>query len=91
VDATTGIITTVAGGTNSGFAGDGGPATAALLNLPTGLAIDTTGNIFVADSGNHRIRRIDAGTGYISTVAGNGLASARSSGCAARICRPRST
>jgi hypothetical protein len=74
VDAITGIITTVAGGTNSGFAGDGGPATSALLNLPTGLAIDVTGNIFLADSGNNRIRRIDAGTGYISTVAGNGLA-----------------
>jgi len=74
VDAATGIITTVAGGTNSGFAGDGGPATGALLSLPAGLATDATGNIFIADSGNNRIRRIDVGTGYISTVAGNGVA-----------------
>jgi hypothetical protein len=61
VDAATGIITTIAGGLSGGFAGDGGPATAALLNLPIGLALDSAGNLFIADSGNNRVRRIDAG------------------------------
>lgn len=76
VDAVTGIITTVAGNPagGSGFAGDGGPATAALLNLPAGLAIDSAGDIFIADSGNNRIRRIDGTSGNITTVAGNGTA-----------------
>jgi streptogramin lyase len=74
VDAITGIITTIAGTASSGFAGDGGPANSALLNLPTGLGIDSAGDIFVADSGNNRIRRIDAISGVITTVAGNGAA-----------------
>jgi sugar lactone lactonase YvrE len=74
VDASTGIITTVAGGATSGFAGDGGPAASALLNTPVGLAIDSSGNIFIADLGNNRIRRIDYSSGIISTVAGNGVA-----------------
>lgn len=74
VDAITGIITSVAGAASSGFSGDGGPATSALLNVPVGLAIDASGDIFVADSSNCRIRRIDAITGVITTVAGNGTA-----------------
>jgi hypothetical protein len=74
VDAVTGIITTVAGNGNSGFGGDGGPATSAMLNVPAGLAIDASGNIYIADSGNNRIRRVDAVTGIITTVAGNGTA-----------------
>ena len=74
VDAITGIITTIAGTASSGFAGDGGPANSALLNLPTGLGIDSAGDIFIADSGNNRIRRIDAISGVITTVAGNGAA-----------------
>ncbi len=73
VDALTGIITSVAGGGSSGL-GDGGPATSALLNVPVGLAIDASGDIFLADSGNNRIRRVDAVTGIITTVAGNGTA-----------------
>ncbi len=74
VDATTGIITTVAGATTAGFSGDGGPATQALLNMPIGLALDSAGNLYVADAGNNRVRRVDAGSGIITTVAGNGSA-----------------
>ncbi|MDR4496277.1 MAG: hypothetical protein R3B74_18040 [Nitrospirales bacterium] len=55
-----------------GFSGDGGPATAAQLNVPHALVIDRSGNLFIADQGNFRIRRVDARTGIISTVVGNG-------------------
>ena len=74
VDAVTGIITTIAGTSSSGFAGDGGLAISALLNTPGGLALDGNGNIYVADFGNNRVRRIDAASGVITTVAGNGTA-----------------
>jgi sugar lactone lactonase YvrE len=72
VDAETGVITTVAGTVRKGFSGDGGPATSAELRFPFGVAVDGAGNLFIADSGNHRIRRVDAGTGIITTVAGTG-------------------
>jgi hypothetical protein len=72
VDAVTGIITTVAGNGSRGFSGDGGPATSAILNDPHAVALDADGNLFIADSSNHRIRRVDATTGIITTVAGNG-------------------
>ncbi len=72
VDAATSIITTVAGNGTTGYSGDGGPATSAELNGPVALAIDGTGNLFISDSTNHRIRRVDATTGKITTVAGNG-------------------
>ncbi|HLK66507.1 MAG TPA: IPT/TIG domain-containing protein [Bryobacteraceae bacterium] len=65
-----GIITTVAGTGTSGFSGDGGPATAAKLYAPHGVAVDTAGSLYIADFGNQRIRKVTAGT--ISTVAGNG-------------------
>jgi trimeric autotransporter adhesin len=67
-----GIITTFAGvfGSN-GYSGDSGPATAALLNTPEGLAFDSVGNLYFSDSGNNRIRKITP-AGIISTVAGNG-------------------
>ena len=74
VDAGTGTITTVAGNGTAGFSGDGGPATAAELNAPDGVALDGAGDLFIADLGNNRIRRVDAGTGTITTVAGNGTA-----------------
>jgi sugar lactone lactonase YvrE len=73
--STTGMITTVAGsggfgGYNSGgYAGDGGPAASALLNQPYGVAVDTSGNLFIADNLNCRIRKVSA-SGMISTVAG---------------------
>ena len=66
-----GVITTFAGTGNVGYGGDGGPATEAWLNYPVGLALDGAGNVFVADSRNHRIRRIDP-QGVITTFAGTG-------------------
>ena len=68
------IIFTRAGDGINGFYGDGGPATAAELNYPGGIAIDRQGNIFICDCYNNRIRRIDAFTGVISSVAGTGVA-----------------
>src|SRR5207302_1836662 len=59
-------------GSTGGFSGDGGPATSAELNEPTGVAVDSAGNLFIADYGNNRIRRVDAATGVITTVAGVG-------------------
>lgn len=72
VDAVTGVITAVAGTGTLGFAGDGGLATAAELSVPTGVDLDPSGNLFIADQGNQRVRRVDAVTGIITTVAGGG-------------------
>ncbi|MCF6252838.1 MAG: hypothetical protein L3J75_16450, partial [Methylococcaceae bacterium] len=72
VDAATGIITTIAGTGVRGFSGDGGLAIAAELNRPEGLALDASGNLFIADRSNHRIRRINVTTGIITTIAGSG-------------------
>ncbi len=69
-----GRITTVAGSGARGFAGDGGPATAAKLNAPVSVALDRSGNLYIADWLNHRVRRVTASTGVITTVAGNGEA-----------------
>ncbi len=66
-----GIIATVAGTGVSGFAGDGGLASAAQLNQPYGLATDLNGNLYIADLGNSRIRRVGT-DGNITTVAGGG-------------------
>ena len=68
--AADGTITTVAGIGQPGDAGDGGPATAAQLNLPHELRFDRAGNLFIADTGNNAVRRVDAKTGLITTVAG---------------------
>ena len=73
VDHTTGVITTVAGDGNYRFSGDGGPATAAALNEPPGVAVDASGNLFIADVYNNRVRRVDHATGVITTVVGDGL------------------
>ena len=73
VAAATGIISTIAGTGVAGFSGDGGAATAARLDLPTALALDAAGNLYAADTGSHRVRRIAAATGAITTVAGNGV------------------
>lgn len=66
-----GVISTVAGDGTEGFSGDGGPATAAELSSPTGVAVDNSGDIYIADQVNYRVRKIDA-AGVITTVAGNG-------------------
>src|SRR5579872_4398474 len=71
VDAS-GVITTVAGNGTAGFSGDNGPAAQAMLNGPQGVKLDGKGNLFVADYGNSRVRKIVLATGVITTVAGNG-------------------
>jgi sugar lactone lactonase YvrE len=72
VDASTGIITTVAGTGSRGYGGDGGPATKARINYPKGVELGPDGSLFIADNDNHRVRRVDASTGIITTVAGTG-------------------
>ena len=66
-----GIITTIAGNSSSGFSGDGGLATNAQLNQPSGVAVDGTGSVYISDTYNFRVRRVDA-SGVISTIAGTG-------------------
>ncbi|HYM72422.1 MAG TPA: hypothetical protein VET89_05535 [Stellaceae bacterium] len=74
VDGASGVITTVAGNGEKGYSGDGGPATRAALNEPYGVVVDRAGNLYVADRLNRRVRWIDAASGIITTVAGNGEA-----------------
>jgi hypothetical protein len=72
VTVSTGIITTVAGNGTNSFSGDGAAATSATISTPFGIAIDASNNIYFADQGNFRIRKITASTGFISTICGNG-------------------
>jgi hypothetical protein len=72
LNLTTGLIVTIAGTGIPGFSGDNGPATAARLDLPTALAVDTQNNLYLADTANHRIRKINLSTGLITTLAGTG-------------------
>jgi sugar lactone lactonase YvrE len=72
IDAQTGIITTFAGG-GGGDLGDGGPATQATLKFPSGIVFDRQDNLLIADREHHRIRRVDAATGIITSVAGTGI------------------
>jgi sugar lactone lactonase YvrE len=67
-----GLVELIAGGEEAGYAGDGGPAQAALFNGPEGLAVGPNGDIFISDTHNHRVRVISAATGIINTFAGNG-------------------
>ena len=78
IDAS-GRIATKAGSGTAGFAGDGGPSAGARVSAPAGLAIDAVGNIYIADAGNNRVRKIDA-TGVITTVAGTGAAGSSGDG-----------
>jgi hypothetical protein len=66
-----GTISTVVGSGAPGYAGDGGPATSAQINTPIGICVDAAGNLYIADVGNQRIRKVDA-SGIITTLAGNG-------------------
>jgi sugar lactone lactonase YvrE len=73
IDRSRGVITTVAGNGQEGFSGDGKPAVGATLSTPMAVTVDRTGNLFIADTGNRRIRMVDVKTGIISTVAGTGM------------------
>jgi sugar lactone lactonase YvrE len=78
IDATGRIATKVGDGT-AGFSGDGGPSASARVNAPAGLAVDAVGNVYIADAGNNRIRKIDV-AGVITTVAGTGTAGSSGDG-----------
>jgi sugar lactone lactonase YvrE len=86
-----GLITTVAGNGTNGYSGDQGPATSAQLNDPRGVAVDANGNIYISDTGNQRIRRVDFVTGKIATIAGTGTRGYSGEGLAtsAKIDSPR--
>ena len=73
VNAATGIITAIAGTGMRGYGGNNGPATAAELKSPLGIAVDAAGDVFISDTGNERIREINHATGVITTVAGTGV------------------
>lgn len=88
----TGTVTTIAGNGTEGFSGDGGPATSAMIDSPQGLAVDSNKNLYIADSHNHRIRKLNAGTGTITTLAGTGLfgfSGDNTSAVAANLALPR--
>jgi|GEM_PF-5870649 len=72
IDASTKIITTVAGNGTFGYSGDNNAATSASLSNPNSVAVDNNGNVYIADYGNNRVRVVNATTGVITTVAGNG-------------------
>ncbi|MCC6356484.1 MAG: hypothetical protein IT577_21565 [Verrucomicrobiae bacterium] len=82
--AADGKISTFAGSDKRGYAGDGGPATSASLNMPYEIAWDKAGNLFIVELGNHLVRRVDAKSGRISTVAGTGLKGFSGDGGAAK-------
>ena len=81
--AKNGIITTVAGNGTAGYTGDGAAATASELNTPQGVALDSAGNLYIADSGNNVIRKVTLSTGLIATVAGDGTLGYLGDGAAA--------
>ena len=72
MDRETSIVSTVAGVCRFGYDGDDKLAVKAMLNVPEGAVADDEGNVYIADSMNHRVRKVDASTGIISTIAGNG-------------------
>jgi hypothetical protein len=80
ISAATGIITTVAGNGITGYSGDGGQATSASMDWPNAVAVDSAGNLYIADQVNQRIRKVTVATGIITTVAGNGYGTGTSGG-----------
>ena len=83
VTVATGIITTVAGNGTGGFSGDGGAATSAELSWFGYVAFDSSGNMYIADSNNYRVRKVTTSTGIITTYAGNGISGYTGDGGAA--------
>ncbi len=85
ITISTGIISTVAGkfSNNGGYSGDNGAATSATLNYPIGISLDDSGNLYITDYKNNRIRKVDISTGLISTVVGTGTASSTGDASAA--------
>src|SRR5262245_43979300 len=81
---TSGTISTVAGNGQPGYAGDGGPATAAKLFSPVGVVVDSAGNLYIADLDNNRVRKVTPG-GVISTIAGTGVAGFNGDGTPAMV------
>jgi uncharacterized alkaline shock family protein YloU len=75
VTVSTGIISTIAGTGTVSYSGDNGAATSATLSYPFGVGLDTAGNVYIADSANHRIRKVTISTGIITTIAGTGTTS----------------
>ena len=80
VTKSTGTISTVAGSGTSGFSGDGGLATSAKLKYVDGVAVDASGNIYIADGGNSRIRKVTKSTGIVTTLAGDGASGYKGDG-----------
>jgi sugar lactone lactonase YvrE len=80
ITPSTGVITTVAGTGTGGYSGDNAAATLAELNLPKGITVDASGNLYIADTDNQRIRKVDAATGIITTIAGDGTLSGKADG-----------
>lgn len=92
LDLDTGLVVTVAGTGTAGYSGDGGSAVAAQLNGPQRIALDSAGNLFIADARNNAVRRVDGEAGVITTIAGTGVAGYSGDGgpgTAARLQRPR--
>ena len=83
VTVSTGIISTIAGTGASSYSGDGGVATSAALYMPYGVALSSTGDIYIGEQGNNRVRKVTATTGIISTIAGTGTAGFSGDGGAA--------
>ena len=75
ITVSTGIIDSIAGTSTGGYGGDNGPATSAVLNGPQGVDIDASGNVYLSDTLNNRIRKVTASTGIITTIAGTGTSS----------------
>jgi sugar lactone lactonase YvrE len=87
LDPASGQLTSVAGSGKKGYAGDGGPATQALLNQPYEVRFDSRGNMLILDMRNHALRRVDSTTGIIHTVAGDGTLGDRGDGGPAKDAR----
>jgi sugar lactone lactonase YvrE len=92
IDSQTGILTTVAGNGTFGFSGDGGPATEAAFSQLDGIVVDSSGNLYISDWGNHRVRKVDLDSGIVTTAVGTGSCHIRGDGGLATevdVCAPK--